>query len=130
MPFAEPWNAPEHGNRFFEPEQAKKMDIYSFGMLCFWLIFKAGTSVDLPFGTISSQFVSFEGKHPGMNSLQLWKKDSRLIEWVCCLVREESLFDNSTKDRLLSFFGSTLAFEPNSRCTDLAKVLRFLTPNR
>jgi serine/threonine protein kinase len=37
-----PWAAPEVGNRDngYNLEQAKKTDIYSFGMLCLWVLFK------------------------------------------------------------------------------------------
>jgi serine/threonine protein kinase len=36
-----PWNAPEHDreSQWFDVGQAKKTDIFSFGMLCFWLLF-------------------------------------------------------------------------------------------
>lgn len=42
MPKSEPWNAPERHDRHIKGEQGKQMDVYSFGMLCFWLVFKAG----------------------------------------------------------------------------------------
>lgn len=42
MPNIEPENAPEHHTRSFRPELAKEMEVYSFGMLCFWLVFEAG----------------------------------------------------------------------------------------
>ena len=64
MPDIGPWNAPEHHDRSFGPEQAKQMEIYSFGLLCFWLVFKAGSSGDLslPPDMIlkSGQLVNFE----------------------------------------------------------------------
>src|SRR5438046_9225474 len=40
MPKSWPWNAPEHHHRGFKPSQARKMDAYSFGILCLWLMFK------------------------------------------------------------------------------------------
>lgn len=39
MPSSKPWAAPEHHHRGFEQSQLFKMDIYSFGMLCLWLLF-------------------------------------------------------------------------------------------
>lgn len=136
MPDIKVWNAPEHHRLNFSPDQAKKMDVYSFGMLCFWLIFKAGSSVDLPLppDTIleSGQFMSFEQNQPEKNLIQLWKRDNKLVEWVCWLVvvREDGEFDSSTKNRLVSFFCSTLAFEPQSRRTEFEQLLSFLVPDR
>lgn len=134
MPDIKIWNAPEHHRFSFRPDQAKQMDVYSFGMLCFWLIFKAGSSVDLPIppDTIleSGQFMSFEQHKPDKNLLQLWKRDNKLVEWVCWLVREDGQFDSSTKNRLVSFFWSTLSFDPQSRCTDFEQLLGLLVPNR
>ena len=39
MPKSDLWTAPEHHHRQVRPTQARKMDIYSFGMLCLWLLF-------------------------------------------------------------------------------------------
>ena len=134
IPWKGPWNAPEYHNRSFRPEQAKQMDIYSFGLLCFWLIFEAGSSGSLPLSadTILSggQFISFRGCQKEKDILQLWKQDHGLIEWVCWLVRKDDYLDCSMKDRLVSFFRSTLAFEPQWRCTELEDLLNLLVPHR
>jgi serine/threonine protein kinase len=42
MPKTVPWNAPEHHHRGFSPQDAKRMDIYSFGLLCLWILFEPG----------------------------------------------------------------------------------------
>ena len=134
MPHIGPWNAPEHHDRSFRPEQAKRMDVYSFGLLCFWLVFQAGYSGDLPLPPDTTlkigQFVSFERDEPENNLLQDWKGDNRLVEWLCWLVQENNYLESSTKDHLVSFFRSTLAFEPQSRCTEFEQLLDFLAPNR
>ena len=39
MPKSWPWTAPERHHREILPIQARKMDAYSFGMLCLWLLF-------------------------------------------------------------------------------------------
>ncbi|KAL8904836.1 MAG: hypothetical protein Q9171_006900 [Xanthocarpia ochracea] len=134
MPTKEPWDAPEYHDRSFKPEKAKQMDVYSFGLLCFWLIFKAGSSVDLPLSIDtnleSGRFFSFERIQPKQNLLQLWRRDSRLSEWVCWLVHRDGQFDDDTKTDLESFFRSTLAFEPQSRCTEFDQLLGLLVPDR
>jgi serine/threonine protein kinase len=134
MPRSVPWNAPEYHDGRFRPKQAKQMDVYSFGLLCFWLLFKAGTTVDLslpPDATFEiGQHVNFGQEEPGKNLLQLWKKDSRLADWVCWLVCEARRFDNSLKDRLISFFRFTLAVMPQSRSMDFEQLLGLLVPDR
>ena len=39
LPKSRPWNAPEHHLGEFNAQEAKKTDVYSFGMLCLWLLF-------------------------------------------------------------------------------------------
>ena len=39
-----PWNAPEHHFGEFKAHEAKKTDVYSFGMLCLWVLFKSRVS--------------------------------------------------------------------------------------
>lgn len=134
MPDIGPWNAPEHHNRSFRPEQAKQTDVYSFGLLCFWLLFQAGSSdhLPLPSDTIlkSGQLVSFERDEPENNLLQVWKGDNRLVKWLCWMIQENDYFDSSTKNNLISFFQFTLTFEPKSRCTKFEQLLNLLTPDR
>lgn len=42
LPISRPWNAPEldRPSREWAPSQAKLTDLYSFGLLCFWLLFE------------------------------------------------------------------------------------------
>lgn len=134
MPKSEPWNAPEHHGRHVKVEQGKRMDVYSFGILCFWLVFKAGSSVDLLLPQDMTleigQFVSFERNQPKENLLQVWRRDDKLIDWICWLVRKDDHFDNSQKDRLMSFFRFTVGFDPQTRCTEFSELLDLLVPNR
>lgn len=73
MPKLEPWCAPEHEDRKFRPLESKQMDVYSFSLLCTWLLFKAGSSVDLslPLNMIhkTDQYISFERDEPEKNVL-------------------------------------------------------------
>ena len=38
LPKSEPWFAPEYHHRDFKLHMAQRMDIYSFGMLCLWIL--------------------------------------------------------------------------------------------
>ncbi|KAL8724888.1 MAG: hypothetical protein Q9166_007692 [cf. Caloplaca sp. 2 TL-2023] len=134
IPVSVPWNAPERHNGYFQPKQAKQMDCFSFGILCFWLLFASGPlgNLPLPPDTVSEsgQLVTFEPYEPEKNLLHMWKKDNRLVEWVCCLVREDGHLANSAIDRLVSLFQITLALDPKSRCIDFERIIYLLTPDR
>ena len=135
LPKSEPWNAPEYHGRSMMPEEAQRMDIYSFGLMCFWLLFKAGSSGDaLDPGTLlePDSFVDFERPWSEKNLLQRWKTDpqDKIVEWVCWLVRKDQHIDIDIEKNLQRFFQSTLAYEPQSRSTDLAKLVGLLDPTR
>ena len=137
MPQNEPWNAPEHHHRHFRPEQAKQMDIYSFGMLCFWLIFEAGSSGGLPLPSSTTldggQIISFERCRSDKNMILDWKNDdnnNKLVNLVYWLVLEDVRFSSSVKENLMTFFQLTLVSDPQLRCSDLEHVLSLLMPDR
>ena len=115
IPISEPWNAPEYSDHLFRPESAKKMDIYSFGLLCAWLLFEAGCPGGfwLPPDTNleSDQYFSLEPRLSG-------------------LLREDQRLNSNMKDNLVRFFCSTLAFDPKSRSMELEQLLEVLVPSR
>ena len=39
LPKSRPWDAPEHHYGEFTEHEAKKTDVFSFGMLCLWVLF-------------------------------------------------------------------------------------------
>jgi hypothetical protein len=84
------------------------MDVFSFDMLCFWLLFAAGFISNLPFHPNrileSSQMATFELCEPEKNLLQLWKRDQTLVKWVCWLVHEDDHVNSSIKSCLITCF--------------------------
>ena len=136
IPKSEPWNAPESNDHYFKTEAAKKMDVYSFALLCTWLVFEAGSSNGLPLPPDTNleigQTVSFEARQSEKNLLQLWKRDSdnKLANYINWLVHEDEHLDEGVKDNLIQFFRSTLAFDPESRCMKLEQLLALLSLDR
>ena len=136
MPRSEPWCAPEFGDRQFRPLEAKRMDIYSFAMLCAWLLFGAGISMDLPLPPETAQeigqFISFEPSQSVLNLLQLLKsdRDNKLAEWITWLIHNNSRLERNSQGNLSQFFRSTLAFDPKLRCTEFGQLLNLLIPNQ
>ena len=133
LPVSEPWDAPEYSDHHFRPRAAKKMDVYSFALLCTWLLFEAGCSggLSLPPDTNleTGQALSFEPLQSEKNLLQIWKRDSndKLVKWISWLVREDERLNTRMKHNLTQFFGSALAFDPASRCIDFEHLLALLS---
>lgn len=110
------------------------MDIYSFGMLCLWLIFGSTSAAALPLPGASAEegrFISFEECWLEANLLETWKMDegNKLSEWATWLVSERDDVDRQIKDRLAQFFSVTLAYKPMERCKDFDHLLHLLAPD-
>ena len=58
LPKSRPWNAPEHHFRNFKVHEAKNMDVYSFGMLCLWFLFRSRLQ-DIPQTTADGRLRRF-----------------------------------------------------------------------
>jgi len=112
LPYSEPWHAPEYHHRAITALQAKKMDIYSFGMVCLWLLFynnprpsNHNFNADLKTGNSASQIA----------------RQSIL-----------AISGSSTQRRasLVQFFDAALASDPSSRSSDIQELLELLAPHR
>ena len=136
MPRKEPWLAPEHHDRYFSPKAAKAIDVYAFGMLCFWLLYEAGSTeplqVPASFSLNSDQFVSFLQYNSKNNLLAMWKKDGgdKLVKLTKSLIQQDGRLDQNQKRNLVRVMAFTLAFDSSSRCIDLERVIGFLAPER
>lgn len=138
IPESKPWNAPERHNRHFHPQNAKAMDVYSFSMLCLWLLFGVDSSSTMPSppGTITndSQVLCFEvhDRPEKENLLLSWKcdKDDRLLKWAIWLAAGSQRCATEMEDNLSQFFQSSLRFDPQMRITDWDYLLSFLAPAR
>lgn len=126
MPKSRPWNAPEHHRREFHASKAKKMDIYSFGVVCLWLLFEGNSS--LPFNSQTSwtggQFASFK------DVLKSQTDADSLLRFSIGLVEENGDFNRDMKTRLSHFFDCTLTSDPDKRSADLDRLLHLLVPSR
>jgi serine/threonine protein kinase len=136
IPKSEPWNAPEvdRGGQLFTPSQAKRVDVYSFALLCTWLVLDMNPSTDCSprLDTENNSHASIGQHQPMMDLFRLWKSDAsnRLAKWAKGQVHQSRVFDNSTKVNLESFISSSLVLGPLSRSTDFEELLSLLTPER
>ena len=134
LPKSRPWNAPEHHFGEFEAHEAKKTDVYSFGMLCLWVLFRNRLS-DVPQITADgvAELISFDAPpffHSGPTLLECIKDEgglgcvaNRLLESMPGLGVEYTM-------GLKEIFSLTLPHDPGKRTCDLARVIGLLSQKK
>lgn len=91
---------------------ALKMDVFSFGMLCLWLMFH-----------------NIKG-FPSRSGLEEMKFTSALMAIAEDFVKRSEELNGSQQMNLCSFFRSTLGHETSSRNADFTQLLQYLRANR
>ena len=122
-----PWQAPEFSRTaYFKVEDAKRTDIYSFGMLV-WRVFLDGD----PFKSLGET----EGNTPREKrqsrneTVAALKEDNQLVQHVCASLALSENFSRSQLEMLCEVIGVTLAKDPMHRELDMERIIRLLTPN-
>jgi hypothetical protein len=112
------------------------MDIYSFGMLCLWLLFRGTFSetVSIPsdifgHGRGPILFTLPRGEQSGQNLPPELKSEDRFPALARHLIMETASFDNEQKYGLCKFFKLCLARDPNERSSNLGVLLKLLNPD-
>jgi serine/threonine protein kinase len=114
MPASRYFVAPEWHHRNFttSPANARRMDSYSFGILCFWLLFyNTERRSDRDFRNDLNQGIP----------VSILAYD---------LVAASENLDDERRGDLIQFFDLTLAEDPASRGSDFRQLLHLLTPQR
>ncbi|KIV99995.1 uncharacterized protein PV09_08352 [Verruconis gallopava] len=108
LPISRPWNAPEltECNSEFSLDGARKADIYSFGLLCLWILFY-------------DRFESVQGDNcasmEDLEWIETLKENDLLYSFAAeCSENVENLSTDEIEG-LVQFFGWTLATEPYQR---------------
>ena len=134
LPKSRPWNAPEHHFGLFEAHEAKKADVYSFGMLCLWVLFGnrlsdfQQTTADGVAGSISFDAPLFF--HSGPTLLERLKNENGLEYIANRLLESMPGLDVEYTIRLKEIFNLTLARNPGKRTYDLARVISLLSQKK
>lgn len=110
LPKSEPWHAPEYVSGGVKIEDAKLMDVYSFGMICLWLLFP--TAFD---GLTNSR--TARGRGDGQTDIQAAAQE---------LASKEDSLKLSSRQLLAEFFGNTLCLEPSKRQRDWQILVKYL----
>ena len=131
LPKSKPWNAPEHHFGEFTAQEAKKTDIYSFGMLCLWLLFGNRLS-DIPQTTAdgTDELISFDAPLPRFGRptlLETLKDEDRVQDVANQLVELMPGLNDEYRIRLKEIFSLTLPLNPGKRTCDLTRVIGLLS---
>lgn len=116
LPQSEPWCAPEYHGRGQSFVQAKKADVFSFGMLCLWILFNEHIAV-IARNEQSCSVYSF---------LEDSKFEDSLLPFSRELVRQKNNISENQKSLLLAFFDSTLTKNPLKRASDFMSLKNLL----
>ena len=132
LPKSRPWNDPEYHFGEFEVQEAKRTDVYSFGMLCLWFLFENHLS-NIPQTTAdgTEELISFDAPllqcgRPTL--LELLKDEGRVGDIANNLVESMPGFLNvEYQIRLKEIFSLTLPLNPAKRTCNLARVISLLS---
>ena len=121
-----PWQAPECSRgAFFKLEEAKRTDIYSFGMLI-WRVFLNGD----PFQTLGQFQGNYKEQRQKRNdAIALLKDQDQLVQHVCCSLALSENFSRPQLEMLCEIIGVTLVKESAGRELDITRLIRLLTPD-
>ena len=128
LPISFPWNAPEHDRlgREWTLSQAKKVDIFSFGMTCFWFLFESLIS-----GTLSESRngnLALAEEETSLVTLSRIKRQLRGLTRQ--LIAEHRELREYKAAALEIFFSITLNEDPAERQFGLRRLLNELPPQR
>lgn len=126
FPKSPPWDAPEC-NKYpeFTSAQAVKADVFSFGMLCLWVMFEEYLSGVLSLPGVLQLAINtpqiYEDKYRSVEVLDNIKKRRSLVQLASELVMAEASLDMERKHALQQFFTGCLADDPQSRDIDIQR---------
>jgi serine/threonine protein kinase len=111
MPCSPTWVAPEWmDGREFNLSDAKKMDVYSFGMLCFW-------------------FLLFDFRSP-LNLNILRSQNTDITDLANKLVEQKTDLHVSQRHTFSKLFALTLSDDSDKRTLDFNEILSCLTTEK
>lgn len=120
------WTAPELNGHYFTVSQAKKMDIFSYGLLLFWTLFEKYFSGEVPLPEESRQTVQHFGgeqqQNLSMGVISKLKSGMELRLLAKRLLRHGQTFSDDEVEAFDRFFDKALSCNPDDR-TDALEIL-------
>lgn len=121
LPRTSPWTlAPEWHPRGFSLAAAKRLDVFSYGMLCVWILFQQ--QISILFGKPGETCVE--------DLLQDLKAKKQILHAVQAIIQDLDLEDLEHRVQLSEFFSVTIIEDPTGRECDFAKLVNYLNPQR
>jgi len=109
--------APEWHHRGFSIDLAKRLDVFSFGILSAWVLFRdefSHRAEKLVIGTTEELLLKL-------------KKEERLLEALVEVIRTTVTDGDDLKDRLEQFFSATVAHDPIKRECNFKTLIALLS---
>ncbi|OCK98961.1 uncharacterized protein K441DRAFT_693173 [Cenococcum geophilum 1.58] len=129
VPCSKPWNAPEvcYESNLLSPSEAIKTDIFSFGMLCAWVLFREELSNQFPIALDLADNPTLEGagKH-NFRTIDGLKTMDKMRPFCRSQVGSLESPTSGQKEGLMKLFEMTLAPDPVDRATDFQVVSEVL----
>ncbi|KAI4243533.1 MAG: hypothetical protein LQ352_007004 [Teloschistes flavicans] len=118
-----PWDAPEYHHRGFTVSTAQKMDVYSFGLLCLWVLFFDKQSLSEP---VTNETGGNQRPLDDFEQLDCMKHDNALTDFACSQVDSTQSLSAGEKADLVRFFRSAIVFDPQERATNFKEFIVLL----
>ena len=121
MPLSQPWSAPEHTriNQQWTPAEAKKMDLFSYGVFSLWVLFKDRLSraalAENGDPSSSRRPPVFADQDRAISTLMRAKEEKELPLLARRLLEAERSLDIEWKIRLIKLFDSIVNHNPYQR---------------
>lgn len=130
-PRSRPWDAPEYHHHGFSVAQAKLLDIFSFGMLCMWIMFEDKLNVGTHESNccVSLTVEEYSKVFSDQNFTDELKHEGKLLKLAHQLIGTAKTLTHVEKQSILRFFDSTLAYDPQHRTLKLDELQHLLSPN-
>ncbi|KAH7080740.1 kinase-like domain-containing protein [Paraphoma chrysanthemicola] len=116
-----PWYAPERDRDRVVAAQVQEMDMFSYGMLCFWVMFERHLSGIVPLpeeAQWAEKYFEEEQQHSGSLSLSVLdglKRDEQLTRLAKQLIKDDKNSDDDDLQELGRFFDEILSYNPEDR---------------
>ncbi|KIW71201.1 hypothetical protein PV04_03396 [Phialophora macrospora] len=127
---SEPWEAPEwRSHQYFTLGDAKKLDMYSFGLLCMWLFFKDETLQQWDYASVKVHTAFADKDSHAFEDLQFNKhsSDDLILQLAEKLVETNNNLGPETQARLTQIFRLTLGKDPKSRASCMGEIVQALS---
>ena len=130
LPHTWPWYAPEWHPRTFTLTQAKKADIYTFGMLCLWTLFANLSTETGATMTAATEVLTPPDGSSDRQIVDGLKQRDELPTFVDKLLAQRPPLQEAEQTGLKAFFRCTTTYDPQARQLDLIQLSQLLVPER